>query len=71
MSTPQMLIALAALLLFGILPILICAVLLPSMAQADERRRVEREQQAASWRIHQATVAGFAEMLHAARESEQ
>lgn len=54
--------------------LLITGVLLlvgPMMSAALERARVHREAAEASWRIHQSARAAFAEMLTAARRSEQ
>jgi hypothetical protein len=70
MSTAQMVLALVALLLLGLLPVLWCVLVLPSREAATQRQRIERNQQEAMWRIHQETVAGIAELLKAAQEAQ-
>jgi hypothetical protein len=46
-------------------------VLLPAASEASERMRIQREAQAASWRIHQHAARAFGEMLDAARQAER
>lgn len=46
------------------------AWLLPAASQATEELRIQREAEAASWRIHQRATSAFGEMLKVAREAE-
>lgn len=39
--------------------------------ESQERARIEREAQAAAWRIHQQTAHAFGAMLEAARQAER
>lgn len=49
---------------------LLLLVALPIASNYAERARMEREVQAAAWRIHQQAVVAFGQMLHAARQVE-
>lgn len=49
------------------LGVMACMQFWPAISQADERRKIEREAQAASWHIHRQATAAFGSMLQAAR----
>lgn len=53
-----------------VLVLLGVALLLPAVSEAEERARVEREAQEASWRIHQHATQAMGQMLSAARDSQ-
>lgn len=61
-----------AMALAAVLVLLVAAVtvLLPVVSEASERMRIQREAQAASWRIHQHAARAFGEMLDAARRAD-
>jgi hypothetical protein len=51
--------------------VLVARLLVPAVSEASERIRIQREAQAASWRIHQQAAAAFGQMLDAARPEAQ
>lgn len=54
----------------GVVIIGFAVAFVPSVSREIERQRVEREAQAASFRIHQQATRAFGQMLDAAREAE-
>lgn len=66
--------ALVVLAIIGVLSLIAWTVLFVWAwldAEGTERRRLEEEAAAASWRIHQQATAAFAQMLEAARDEQQ
>lgn len=59
-----LLIVFVAAVLFGV------ALMLPAVSEAQERVRIEREAQQASWRIHHQATRAFGQMLQATREDQ-
>ncbi|HYI61536.1 MAG TPA: hypothetical protein VEW93_06995 [Acidimicrobiales bacterium] len=61
---------LATALVFALAVLLGVRLLLPVVNEANEEARIQRETQAASWRIHQSATQAFGDMLEAARQPE-
>lgn len=64
----EVLVALGVLVTLAVLLVTALALVGPSLAEAAERARLEREAQAASWRIHQQASRAVTEMLEATRD---
>lgn len=75
MSPWEVLLTLGSLLLFVGAVILLVWLLRPMvdevLQRAQERARIEREVQRASWRIHQQATQAFGQMLDAARQAQR
>lgn len=67
----EFLIALGVMAVLALTVLAVMALVMPSVGQTSERARIEREAQAASWRIHQQATRAFSRMLDAAREAEK
>jgi hypothetical protein len=56
---------------FSVIALIAAWLAAPSISQALEQARIDREVQDAAWRIHQLGRHAFGQMLEAARQSER
>lgn len=71
MSAVAVVLAVSGIVFFMGVALLALAAVLPSVTEAVERARIEREVADASWQIHQQATKAFAQMLHVARQADR